>query len=121
MVVVSIHRIAAGAAIAALSALGVTGCASQIDALAPVSGDDVSAVRTATTDVLLAEGLEILVAPVCEKDEVAITCEAKLVDGTQVSTDAPLDGTVTMTVTAAGDVVYDGSVQDVLDRAARGE
>lgn len=111
----------AGLAIAvALAASGLVGCASQIDALAPVSGDDVSAVRTATTDVLLAQQADILEAPVCTKSETAITCQGKLTNGATVSVDAPLDAPDTMTLTVAGEVVYEGSIQDVLSAAAGG-
>ena len=117
----SIHRFGVSLVAAAFAISALAGCSSQIDALAPASGDDVSAVRTATTDVLIDAGLDVLVAPVCVKSELTITCEAELIDGTAVQTDAPLDGTVTMTVTVAGEVVYDGFVQDILDRAARGE
>lgn len=111
-------RVALAAAGVALAALGLAGCASQIDALAPVSGDDVSAVRTATTDVLLDQGVDILEAPNCTKSETAITCVGALVDGSQISVDAPLDTPDTMTVTVAGEVIYDGSIQDVLAAAA---
>lgn len=105
---------------AALVVSGLAGCASQIDALAPVSGDDVSAVRTATTDVLLARNADILEAPVCAKSETAITCEGTLTNGSTISVDAPLDAPDTMTVTVAGEVVYEGSIQDVLSAAAEG-
>lgn len=117
---IMMRAVSAAVVLGAVS-LGLGGCASQISALAPVSGDDVSAVRTATTDVLLAQGREILEAPVCKKAETAITCEAVLLDGTTVSVDAPLDTPDTMTITVAGQVTYDGSVQEVLKAAAGGE
>lgn len=108
------------AIVVALAASSLVGCASQIDSLAPVSGDDVSAVRAATTDVLLAQQVDILEAPVCAKSETAITCEGKLTNGSTVSVDAPLDAPDTMTVTVAGEVIYEGSIQDVLSAAAGG-
>lgn len=45
--------------------LVITGCASQVAALAPVGGDDITAVRFAAIDVLLAKGVAIMQAPVC--------------------------------------------------------
>lgn len=111
-----------GAAIVAFTLLGpaLAGCASQIDALAPVSGDDVSAVRTATTDVLLAREADILEAPNCTKSETAITCVGALVDGSAISVDAPLGTPDTMTITVAGETIYSGSIQDVLTSNAGG-
>lgn len=55
-------------ALAALGAVAITlllgGC-SQVAALAPVGGDGLAEVRYGAIDVLLAEGVDVLEAPVC--------------------------------------------------------
>lgn len=110
-----------GAAVAlAVSALGLAGCASQLEALAPVGGDDVASVRAAATDVLLANNLEILEAPTCEKSETEITCEGALIDGSAILVTAPLEPFEQMTIIVAGEELYDGSIQQVLDDAIQG-
>lgn len=95
------------------------GCASQIEALAPVGGDDLATVRIASTDVLLGLKLSILEAPQCTQTPAAITCLGTLTDGSTVRVEAPGRGRTTMTVTVSGDVIYDGAIQDVLDETSR--
>ena len=113
---------ALGAAVAvAFSALGLAGCASQLEALAPVGGDDVASVRAAATDVLLANNLEILKAPTCEKSDTEITCEGALFDGSAILVTAPLEPFEQMTIIVAGEELYDGSIQQVLDDAIQGK
>ncbi len=56
------------------AALALSGC-SQVDSLAAVSGDKPATVRSAAIDVLLAENVAILTAPVCtQPDKTSITC-----------------------------------------------
>ena len=111
-----------GAAVAvAFAAMGLAGCASQLEALAPVGGDDVASVRAAATDVLLANNLEILEAPTCEKSETEITCEGALIDGSAILVTAPLEPFEQMTIIVAGEELYDGSIQQVLDDAIQGK
>lgn len=104
------------AGIAILGALLLGGCGSQMEALAPVGGNDIVALRSASIDVLLERDLPIAEAPACTTEGAGYTCTGRLVDGTEVMVTAP-DAT-TMTVTVGNEVVYDGSVQAVLDRAA---
>lgn len=113
---------ALGAAVAvAFAAMGLAGCASQLEALAPVGGDDVASVRAAATDVLLANNLEILEAPTCDKSETEITCEGALIDGSAILVTAPLEPFEQMTIIVAGEELYDGSIQQVLDDAIQGK
>lgn len=102
----------------ALSASLMTGCASQIAALAPVSGDNAYAVRSAAIDVLLEMGYSLRIAPTCAQGVEAITCEGTMLDGSAISVMAPGKGKESMTVTVGGKVVFEGAVQQVLDRAA---
>lgn len=104
-----------------LAFLSVSGCASQLAALAPVGGDDLSMVRSASTTVLLANDLEILDAPQCEKLETEITCIGSLLDGSEVLVTAPLDPFGEMTVTVGGSVVFEGDLKKVIEQAAMGE
>lgn len=104
-----------------LSMMLLSGCASQLDALAPVGGDDVSMVRTVTTTVLLHEQLEIMNAPQCTKTDTEITCEGELLDGSAVSAEAPTTPFGEITVTVAGELLYQGDISSVLEAAAEGE
>lgn len=102
----------------ALTALSLAGCASQVAALAPVSGDNAYAVRTATIDVLLDKGYSLTIAPACVQGVEAITCDGTVLDGSAVSVNAPGKGKESMTVSVGGKVVFEGSIQQVLDQAA---
>jgi hypothetical protein len=64
------------------------GC-SQISALAPVGGDAIAEVRYGAIDVLLAEGVDVLEAPVCA-----------LADGTSVATATPAPAPTALSSTA---------------------
>jgi hypothetical protein len=105
---------------AATLAIGaMTGCASQLDGLAPVGGDALTGVKFAATDVLLEKKLGILEAPVCTETGETVSCIGSLTDGAVINVQADI-GTKphTMTVTVGGNVVYDGEVQKILDEAA---
>lgn len=105
--------------LAAAAGLVLSGCASQIAALAPVGGDDVTAVRNAAIDVVTGRGLLVLSAPQCSTVASGFSCVGGTTDGLAIVVSAPADAT-TMTVTVGGRVLYDGSVQAVLDAAAQG-
>lgn len=125
------RRTTAAAALAL--ALTTAGC-TQVAQLRGVAGADLSAVRTATNDVLVKEGVSIRVAPVCDFDGSAYTCEGTTTDGTAITStavvrseygastdaygaDAPAD--VSLVVTVGGTPLYTGTVQDVLQRAGQ--
>jgi len=102
-----------------LSGLLLAGC-SQIGGLAPVSGNEVSSVRTASIDVLLDKGVAIKVAPVCAESSGAFRCEGTTVDGGAIVVTAPASTPLRMTITVAGAQVFEGSVEDVLTAALEG-
>lgn len=104
------------AAIMAATLLG--GCSSQIDGLAPVGGDDITSLRIAAIDVLLERRLTVRDAPVCTDTGEGYSCIGSLTDGTEIVVTAPDADATTMTITLGGSTIYDGSVQEVLDRAA---
>lgn len=110
------------AAIVAASALvataGLTGCASQIDGLAPVAGDTRSMIRTAAIDVLMKQRLTIRDAPECTSTGDGWSCVGSLTDGSAIVVSAPGKTPTTMTVLVGTIIAYEGSIQDVLDRAA---
>lgn len=110
--------VALGAAAVALA--GVSGCASQVSALAPIGGDDVTAVRNAAIDVVTGHNLLVKDAPRCTQVDDRFSCVGSITDGSPILVDAPADGS-TMTVTVGATVLYSGSVWDVLDAASRGE
>lgn len=114
-------RIVVAGAGLTLALTGLSGCASQLDALAPVGGDDLSMVRTAATTLLLANNLEILDAPQCEKSETDISCVGSLFDGSEVLVEAPLEPFGSMTVTVGGSVLFEGDLKKVIEAQAEGE
>lgn len=98
--------------------MSMTAC-SQITALAPVSGGPLQTVRVGILDVLVQEGVPILVAPVCTQEATQFTCTGSTVDGREILAVATLSTPYMMTVTIGGDLLYDGDVQSVLDAASR--
>ena len=109
-------RIAAGLVLACAAML--TACGSQIDGLAPVGGDDVTGLRNAAIDVLLERRLTVRDAPVCTDTGDGFTCVGSLTDGSAIVVVSPDPDATTMTVSVGGTPIYEGSVQEVLDRAA---
>lgn len=95
--------------------LALSGC-SQIAAVAPVGGDHLAEVRFATGDILLARDVPILSGPDCTQNAEVITCTGTTVDGDTISTTSTATD---LTVTVGTEVLYDGSIQDALDAAAR--
>lgn len=96
----------------------LSGCSSQISALAPVGGDDITSLRIAAIDVLLERKLTVRDAPVCTDTGEGYSCVGSLTDGSEIVVTAPDADATTMTITVGGSTIYDGSVQEVLDRAA---
>lgn len=90
--------------------LSLAGC-SQVDALAPVGGDDVSMVRFAANDVLVGAGVELLTAPVCTEANKVSTCEGKTMAGETITVRSEGDH---LTVTVGPRSLYDGSLQSVI-------
>ena len=97
----------------------LAGCGSQIDGLAPVGGDDITGLRNAAIDVLLERRLTVRDAPVCTDTGEGFSCVGSLTDGSEVVVVSPDADATTMTVLVGGMTIYEGSVQEVLDRAAR--
>jgi hypothetical protein len=105
---------------AALAAASLSGCASQMDGLAPVGGEGITALRIAATDVILAQQLTIRDAPACVQVDGDFSCIGSLTDGDLIQVTAPGPKLTDMTVIIGGDIViYMGPVQQVLDEAAR--
>ncbi len=112
----------------ALVVAGAGGC-SQAAQLQPVAGGQVSAVRTATNDVLVTRQVDVGVAPVCEFADPYYECSGTTADGEAIESTAevlaaygettdqwgayvPAD--VSLVVTVAGAEIYSGKVEDVL-------
>lgn len=110
----------AAALAAGITAASLTGCASQIDGLAPVGGDKTTALRIAAIDVILAQQLTIRDAPACVQVDGDYSCIGSLTDGDPIQVTAPGPDLTDMTVIVGGDIViYQGPVQQVLDEAAQ--
>lgn len=115
-------RAAAAAVALAAAALGLSGC-SQVDSLAAVSGDKPATVRSAAIDVLLAENVAILTAPVCtQPDKTSITCTGSTATKEPISVTSTATVPLMMKVVVGSRTLYEGDAQTVLDEAAtRGE
>lgn len=94
------------------------GC-SQLAALAPVGGDGLAEVRYGAIDVLLGESIEILEAPVCAASGDAVTCEGSTTDGEAITVVSSSAADATLEVKVGTRLLYSGSLQTVLDEAAR--
>lgn len=108
------RRVLAGLAVIGAA---LAGC-SQVSALAPVSGVPITTLRTASYDVLLREGVDILVAPQCVEEQDRFSCTGSTLDGQSITVVAPTEEPLTMTVTVGDTVLFTGEVQSVLDDAA---
>jgi hypothetical protein len=108
----------AGWALAAGAAALLAGC-SQTAALAPVGGDRLTEVRFAANDVLLQNGVQILTAPVCTASGDAVSCAGSTMDSQPIAVSSAASDQGDLTVTVGGRVLYQGSLQGVLDAAAR--
>lgn len=92
---------------------------SQAAALAPVSGGREALVRFAGNDVLVGRGVAILRAPVCTQDTAGVTCTGTTTDGQPIRVQGPPGDPARMVVTVGAATLYDGPVQDVIDRSGR--
>ena len=99
-----------------LLAAVLSGC-SQIGALTPVGGAAITSVRNATNDVLIERGVEILVAPICERGAEAFTCKGSTVDGKDITAKAGLVAPYELRIDVGGEEVFSGTAQEVLDTA----
>ncbi len=110
------------------AALVLSGC-TQAAQLQPVAGGQISAVRTATNDVLVDENVDIDVAPVCEFEDPLFVCVGSTADGEEIRSQAEVlaefgdteteygaytPAEVSLVVTVGDEQIYDGNVQDVL-------
>lgn len=102
----------------ALLVVTASGC-SQAAALAPVSGGREALVRFAGNDVLVGRGVAILRAPVCIQDTVGVACTGTTTDGQPITVEGPPGDPARMVVTVGATTLYDGPVQDVIDRSGR--
>ena len=106
---------------AALLAVGLLSGCSQIDALAPVSGGPQATVQVGLNDLLVSRGVQLLVVPTCVNDGSNFVCNGSTIDGEPVTAISTNTKPYVMSVTVGDETIYDGSVQDILDQAARGE
>lgn len=109
-----------GTAVSAVSALvivalALAGC-SQIDALAPVGGAEIADLRYATNEVLLEQGVEILVAPVCEGAGGELHCAGETAGGEAITSTATSADASSFELRIGDRVLFAGPVQGVLDR-----
>lgn len=116
-----------------LVAACASGC-SQAAQLRPVAGGAVSAVRTATNDVLVASEIPIETAPTCAYEEPLFVCRGTAAGGVEIVAEskelAPYGATkdewgayvpadMTLQITVGGEPLFDGKVEDVLQSNGR--
>lgn len=95
--------------------LALAGC-SQIDALAPVGGAEIADLRYATNEVLLEQGVDILVAPVCDGHGAALRCVGETVSNETITATLTSDDGASFDLKVGESLIYSGPVQAVLDR-----
>ena len=110
-------RVRASLAALAVAAL-LAGC-SQVSALAPVGGDRITKLRIAAVDVLLADGVEIKVTPVCSTGDTQYDCEGSTMAGEPISVTGPVTGDLTMLLTVGDRTLHDGPVDPILEQNAQ--
>ncbi|MCC8930928.1 hypothetical protein [Rhodococcus sp. I2R] len=104
-----------GAIGAVALALVLAGC-SQVDALAPVGGAGVADLRYATNEVLLEKGVDILVAPVCDGQGLALRCVGETVGNETITATSTSEDESSFDLVVGTSVIYSGPVQSVLER-----
>lgn len=104
--------------VAVFAAVALTGC-TQVAQFRPVAGDAITSVSIATNDVLLEEGVEILIVPTCEFTDPTYTCTGSTVDGRPIVSTATGDDDLTLSVTVGDDEVFTGDVTDVITEAGQ--
>jgi hypothetical protein len=115
--------------------VAVLGGCSQVAQLQPVAGDQITAIRIATIDVLTESDVSVLVAPNCTDDGNTYKCQGTTMSGAPITsvavveseygatTDAygtPEQAKVSLKVKVGSKQIYSGTVQEVLDRAGQG-
>jgi hypothetical protein len=110
-------RVPTKAAVALIAVLALGGC-SQISAIAPVGGDRVSEVRYAALDVLAQNEVDVLTVPTCSMaDDREVTCSGSTLEGGTIDVVSTADDQTVLTVTVAGETLFSGSIQSVLEAA----
>jgi hypothetical protein len=105
------------AVFALMAVLALSGC-SQISAIAPVGGDRVSEVRYAALDVLAQNEVDVLTVPTCSMaDDREVTCTGSTLEGGTIDVVSTAADQTEFTVTVAGETLFSGSIQSVLEAA----
>lgn len=94
----------------------LAGC-SQVSALTPVGGAAITSVRNATIDVLVDQQVPILVAPQCAAESAGFVCTGTTIDGGEIVSRAQPTAPFALTITVAGETIFEGDAQSVLDAA----
>jgi hypothetical protein len=117
-----------------LCAAVLAGC-SQVAQLQPVAGDQITAIRIATIDVITEAKVDVLVAPTCTADGANYQCQGTTMSGAPITSvavveaeygatkdafGAPEQAKVSLSVKVGSKQIYSGTVQEVLDRAGQG-
>ena len=113
---------ALAAGVLSAGALVLGGCSNigtEIATLKPVAGDKLTGLNIAVNDVLLAKGVNVLVAPVCTFETDSYSCSGTTVEEQPIKATAKGAQPETMTITVGGKKLYEGDIQDVLTKAGQ--
>ncbi len=90
---------------------------SQVDSLQQVSGVPLATVEIAADDVLVAQNVRLLSAPACVEADGMFRCTGTTVDNEAIEVEVPDDDEMIMTVRIAGQEIFQGQVQEVIEKA----
>ena len=96
----------------------LVGC-TQIASLTPVAGDTIAGVGFATKDVLLDQGVQMKVVPVCEGTKPEFTCTGSTLGDEKILATTSGTDADNLVVSVGGKEIFSGSVKEVITKAGR--
>jgi hypothetical protein len=102
----------------AMAATVLTGC-TQLAQLQPVAGDEITSVQFATSDVLAAKKVSVIVWPTCSFASEVYTCTGTAAGGKTIVATAPATDPVVLTVKVADAQIFTGKIDDVIQAEGR--
>ncbi|MEI6622533.1 MAG: hypothetical protein WCP28_11565 [Actinomycetes bacterium] len=104
--------------VCAAAATGLTGC-TQLAQLQPVAGDEIASVQFATSDVLAAKKVDVIVWPTCSFASKVYTCTGTAAGGKTIVATAPAVDPVVLTVKVADVQIFTGKIDELIQAEGR--
>ena len=113
--------IAARALLAAATATVLLSGCTQVAQFRQVAGDEITSVGIATNNVLVDQGVAVLVAPVCSATDPGYTCTGSTLEGGTIESTAQgtSEDDLSLNVKVDGQEIYSGTVSDVIEKAGQ--